>query len=552
LTSENALKGRLILIQSITNYIHTPFFVGVFFLFAVVIAEFLKIMVMNNGFFVYTIDDPYIHLALGENIIHGHYGINFQEVSSPSSSILWPFLLAPFSSFEYFPFVLNILFSSITVYFYYRILDKSFKVDHPVCRLIIISTSMIFLILGSNIIGLIFTGMEHSLQVLMVAIIAWGLILDIEGDVVKPWILATIAIAPLIRYENTCIALGALGYLSIQKQTKKAVFTFIAMVLLLSGFSIFLTSLGVEPLPESVLAKSPVMPNRNVIDSITNNIKFSLLYPQGRFLILGSVCLWGYVFFNKSNTKKRNLAAITSIVIGMHLVAGRYGWYNRYEIYIWTFLLLVVIYLAGEEASRRITKDSSFTQVTNLATTIGIFIILTSLSYLVGIITLPTAANNIYEQQYQMHRFAVEYYQKPIAVNDLGYVSYKNNHYVLDLWGLISPQVFEHRVHDQSSTWMDNLAKSKDVEFAMIYEAEFNDIPDKWIKIGELHLGHSTISPLYGSVSFYALSENAKLDAIPKLEALVMTLPSGVEFIFEQGISSLDFFHKSHRSSSEL
>jgi hypothetical protein len=529
----SAPRGRLFLIQSMANYIHTPFFVGAAFLFVVVIAEFLNIIVMNNGFFVYTIDDLYIHLALGENIIHGHYGINFQEVSSPSSSILWPFLLAPFSSLEYSPLILNIIVSSAIVYFYYRILDKSYKIDHPVHRLIITSASMIFLILGSNLIGLIFTGMEHSLQVLMVAIIAWGLISDIEENTIKLWILATIAIAPLIRYENTCIALGALGYLFIRKQTKKAFFTFIPMVILLSSFSIYLTHLGLEPLPTSVLTKSPVTPSSNIISSIINNLKFSSLYPQGRFLILGLVCLGGYVFFNKSNAKKRNLAAITSIAICMHLVAGRYGWYNRYEIYIWTFLLLIVIYLAGEEISRRITIDASPIQAAKLAATIGTFMLLTSLSYLVGIITIPTAANNIYEQQYQMHRFVVDYYQKPVAVNDLGYVSYKNDYYVLDLWGLVSPQVFEDRVHCQSSTWMENLAKSKDVEFAMIYEREFKDIPDGWIKLGEMHLGRSKITPLYGVVSFYALSENAKLDAMPKLEAFSITLPEGVEFVFE-------------------
>ena len=58
----------------------------------------------NEGLFTYTLDDPYIHLRLAENISQGHYGINPSEYSAPSSSILWPFLLVPFSSF----FVLSI------------------------------------------------------------------------------------------------------------------------------------------------------------------------------------------------------------------------------------------------------------------------------------------------------------------------------------------------------------------------------------------------------------------------------------------------------------
>lgn len=43
---------------------------------------------------MYTLDDPYIHLSLAENLLRGHYGVNLDEVASPSSSILYPFLLA--------------------------------------------------------------------------------------------------------------------------------------------------------------------------------------------------------------------------------------------------------------------------------------------------------------------------------------------------------------------------------------------------------------------------------------------------------------------------
>ena len=46
-----------------------------------------------DGHLVYTLDDPYIHLAVAESILEGGYGINTGEYASPSSSILWPFLL---------------------------------------------------------------------------------------------------------------------------------------------------------------------------------------------------------------------------------------------------------------------------------------------------------------------------------------------------------------------------------------------------------------------------------------------------------------------------
>src|SRR5688500_1729549 len=76
--------------------------------------ELVVILLLNEGQFVYTLDDPYIHLALAENIARGHYGVNHSEYSAPSSSILWPFLLAPFSMFKldhYAPLLINFLVS---------------------------------------------------------------------------------------------------------------------------------------------------------------------------------------------------------------------------------------------------------------------------------------------------------------------------------------------------------------------------------------------------------------------------------------------------------
>ena len=72
-------------------------FVPLIIFTAIVFAEIITILLLNSGLMVYNIDDAYIHLALAENIIRGHYGVNLGEFSSPSSSILWPFILAPFS-----------------------------------------------------------------------------------------------------------------------------------------------------------------------------------------------------------------------------------------------------------------------------------------------------------------------------------------------------------------------------------------------------------------------------------------------------------------------
>ena len=60
-------------------------------LFCIVLAISID---LADGHLIYTLDDPYIHLAVARNILLGGYGVNATEFSSPSSSILWPWLLA--------------------------------------------------------------------------------------------------------------------------------------------------------------------------------------------------------------------------------------------------------------------------------------------------------------------------------------------------------------------------------------------------------------------------------------------------------------------------
>lgn len=76
-----------------------------------------------------------------------------------------------------------------------------------------------------------------------------------------------------------------------------------------------------------------------------------------------------------------------------------------------------------------------------------------------------------------MHRFAVDYYGKPVAVNDLGYVSFRNDHYVLDLAGLGSLRALACREKGCGPNWMNALAKAHDVDLAMIYPDWFRSTP---------------------------------------------------------------------------
>src|SRR3970282_2109459 len=105
------------------------FFIPLGIFIVILIAEITGILILNSGLIVYTTDDAYIHLALAENILKGHYGVNLQENSSPSSSVLWPFILSPFTGFSFgylIPLLINVLTSAGSIFIFFFILKKIF------------------------------------------------------------------------------------------------------------------------------------------------------------------------------------------------------------------------------------------------------------------------------------------------------------------------------------------------------------------------------------------------------------------------------------------
>ena len=521
-----------------------PFYIGIGFLLCVVAIELFAILRLNNGMLVYTLDDPYIHLALAEKIINGHYGININEFSAPASSILFPFILAPVSSYVYSPFLINIVCAVATVIVLVRTLNVSFDITDRYTSNIFISVIAILFILSTNMVGLVFAGMEHSLQVLAALLIAYGIIVEIEENTIKWWLLAAIIVAPLVRYECIAISISAVFYIAMQRRFKLSVFVLVSLAVLLVGFSIFLVTLGLGPIPSSVLAKSHVVRTGGMIGSFMVNLKDSLSTRQGTVLSFGVLTFVLYVL-SGSHIKRKQLAVAVIFAAFLHLIAGRFDSYGRYEIYIWSFLLIVGIYLFAPIISNYLADNNKST--TNLATAIIFAVgvaIASSAPYIRNLKSLPIASNNVYEQQYQMHRFAVDYYKMPVAINDLGYVSYNNSNYVLDLWGLASIKILKARIYSSNYYeqglkasligMVENKIDEKNIGLVMIYDNLFVKIPDKWVKIGKLHLSKRRIANAESSVDFYATNQDVYLDIVKKMNNFIKTLPAGVKFTFQQ------------------
>jgi hypothetical protein len=219
---------------------------------------FFGILRINNGTFLYTLDDPYIHLALSDQIRHGNYGLYPGTHAAPSSSILFPFLLATASGtplHPYFPLLINVCAIFLTAEIMRRFL-LHLNLGTDTFAVVAQAAALYLMALCFNLIGVVFTGLEHSLHIATVAAIVYGLALFLDRGRMPAWLPFAIVLCPLIRYEGLALSVGALLILALRGRIAAALTSLAAIVLLLGSFSLFLVKLGLPPLPSSILSKS--------------------------------------------------------------------------------------------------------------------------------------------------------------------------------------------------------------------------------------------------------------------------------------------------------
>ncbi len=485
-----------------------------------------SILHRDSGVFTYSLDDPYIHLALAENLAHDHYGINPGEASSPSSSIVWPFLLAPFARVawgQFVPLVLNLIFCGLAAWRIGRIVEGWRQRPGPggwtgwSFRM----TFATALMLCANLWGLTFAGMEHGLQVLLAVVCAEGLIDGFAGRPLTLSCLAAAALAPMVRYEDfaltgaVAIVLWGQGRLAAALRLAGASLTGPAL------FSLFLLSRGLPVLPSSVLVKAKAY---SVAGGGRWAVLHSLYWDEGTgtmreyswwALLAAALVLFGLVAWKRQRARRFVLVAAFSTAV-LQLAVGRFNWFHRYEVYAVAFVALVAA-----------TALLETTRVWRIVVLGGLLAL--AHPYWQALVETPAAAGDVYRQQYQMHRFVADFYRRSVAVNDIGLVSYRRppEVYVLDLWGLASPEA--SRQTHKNVDWLESTVARHGVGLAMIYPNWYEEgAPDDWTGIATLCIAGAPVSIAEPCVGFFdtGLGDHAQLTAA--LAAFARTAPAGV------------------------
>jgi hypothetical protein len=192
-------------------------------------------------------------------------------------------------------------------------------------------------------------------------------------------------------------------------------------------------------------------------------------------------------------------------------------------------MLLAALYVYALALREMARRDGSL----RAQLVVALPLVLVAFIYSRGTLDTPLSANNIYEQQYQMHRFVRDFYARPVAVNDLGWVAYRNPNYVLDLWGLgYEPARVARFASDVDAAagrprrpWVEQLVAARPVDLAIVYDEWFADmVPPGWTRVARLWRSHSHLTG-NASVAFYAASPGAVADISVALQRFENALP---------------------------
>ena len=486
----------------------------------------LMILVQNDGHFVYLLDDPYIHLALAKNIWHGHYGLNPAEYAAPSSSILWPLLLAPFAALPFgdlAPLLINILVTLPTILLLHRLVARALETMPEPVRARWAAAIVTVLLFALNLIGVAFTGMEHSAQILVALLVVAGLIRERETARVPWWLVAALVAAPLLRYECLALSGAVLVYLSWRRHLAAVASAGVLLLLTVGGFSLFLMQLGLGALPTSVIAKTIKGPDDTLIDLVGRNVVSALMQTQGMFLLAGVILL-----LVARNAQYRTVKLCVAATTLGFITLGNSNGYPRYELFCMAMLTVALLLCYQQVITRLLRKPLQLAMIPIIA-----LLFLLGGKNLLATSVIALASNNVYAQHAQMGRFVADFYRQPVAANDIGLVSFRGGQTVLDLWGLGSQEALSlRRSTIPPAQWLDRLTKAHHVKLIMLYQKWFPSVPAHWIALGDLQLDTVNITPSSPRVRFYAVDQASYREILPLLQAFAPTLPAGASFAF--------------------
>jgi hypothetical protein len=521
-----------------------PALAGVAILLAVVGVLLRASLQANGGHFVYAQDDPYIHLTIARTLAeHGVWGISPGVFAPASSSPLWTILLAACHAAGWSglgaPFVLNAIAGVLVVLLLDRELLPFLKPGPRIWTLLALGVAI-------PLPTLVFIGMEHTLHIAAVLWLACAGARRLAADEdAGPWYAGALAacIAAGLRYESAFVILPLAGLHFARGRRSTALLLVAGMMAAVGAFAAYSMAHGGLPVPNPILLKSGAErfgSAGGALAIVTDwvNLLSAFQYPAVTALAIAACVtvmlaedlrsrLWSFPIL---------LPVVFVSAAVLHVCFVRLSSFYRYEAYLIALGGLAVAVIIAESGGRFLRSGRG--QAVGRWAAIACAVLLGAPVAKRGaeaLLTVTRATHEIYAQQYQMATFLREYYpHAPVAVNDIGLVSWLAPVHVVDLLGLASPEVADARRHGANDrAFYERLLTREGVVVACVYERYFAQpdiIPATWHRVARWGIGYH-IAVGDDVVSFFARSDEDARRLASALEQFAARLPGDATYL---------------------
>lgn len=494
---------------------------------------------LNDGRFIYALDDAYIHMATARTLaLSGVWGVSPDGFTSSSSSLIWPLLLAPAfwlpAGAEWMPLILNAVFGVGAIGASARGLREAGVAPGAA------TVALVAVVFVTPMPALAITGMEHLLHAWLTiafALAAIRLLVSPERPRGRPLVLLTGMAALLVstRFEGAFLVGLAGGLFLLKRDVRTLAVLGVAAVLPIAIYGAISTAQGWLFLPNSIVLKSSAGTGR-MLGLIG---LYRLEQHPVLLLLVSAVAVLGTIRVLRTGSWRDPSALLSACFLApalAHCQLADLGWFFRYEAYL---IALGLVALAVG-LSRALGEAGAWRRLDNGRLPAAAFALV-----LVAVAFYPfgkrardaqrmavTATRNIYEQQIQMARFLDRHYDgRPVALNDIGAVSYFADVALLDVYGLASLEVARlklDRAFDSGA--LHRLVRERDVEIAIVYDAwlaPYGGAPRDWTKVAEWGIRNNVVCG-DDRVSFYGVTPEAGARLRERLEAFAAEMPRTV------------------------
>jgi hypothetical protein len=264
---------------------------------------------------------------------------------------------------------------------------------------------------------------------------------------------------------------------------------------------------------------------------IVANAALALRTREGLIMATLMIPLLGVSLSRERQDAERWLGLWLAAAVLLHYLFGQFGYWGRYEAYIRTVCLIAVPYLLRRSLASWMTSVGTPTALL----VAGLLLWFVGHDNAVVALRTPLASNDIYVEHREMNRLVTDFIQAPVGVNDVGYVAFRNDQYVLDLFGLTSHEIRNLRLNAGPETaWMDELVREHDVDLVMIYmhPSFFQRVPASWTPVARLQAERLKALVTFRTVTLFATRPEVVPELRAKLSEFAEDLPRGVTLEF--------------------